>query len=378
MQGFDNKTVEMGRALWQLSRRVLGSATLQVAFAAADAASVVAALEQSGEGRAFMQSLREFLAAYGQRGEKLGISFVSWIEDPSQAIRQLQEYVSQPELDAEAELSALAAEREQALATARAALGGYPQPVIEQFESMLRFAQQATVISEDHTLYIDFGSIYQVRRVLLEFGRRFAVSGVLADPADVFLLTLNELRETAERLQLQSKSKSTRVNQHELVSARKAEMEHARGVTPPPVLGVPPEGPPPDDPLSRTVGRFFGAPPAAPEATPDALILRGGPGSPGSARGVARVIRSLVDAELLTKGDILVTATTSPAWTPLFATAAAVVTDTGGVLSHCAVVAREYHIPAVVGTGMATALIADGQLIEVDGDRGVVRIVQSA
>ena len=72
---------------------------------------------------------------------------------------------------------------------------------------------------------------------------------------------------------------------------------------------------------------------------------------------------------------MLVAGTTAPPWTPLFATAAAVVTDTGGVLSHCAVVAREYRIPAVVGCGAATALIQDGQLLEVNGSDGVVRIV---
>jgi pyruvate,water dikinase len=72
---------------------------------------------------------------------------------------------------------------------------------------------------------------------------------------------------------------------------------------------------------------------------------------------------------------VLVAETTAPAWTPLFATAAAVVTDTGGILSHCAVVAREYRIPAVVGTGAATATIRNGQMIEVDGDAGIVRIL---
>ena len=72
---------------------------------------------------------------------------------------------------------------------------------------------------------------------------------------------------------------------------------------------------------------------------------------------------------------MLVAATTAPPWTPLFATAAAVVSDTGGILSHCAVVAREYGIPAVVGTGNATARIPDGHLVEVDGDAGVVRLL---
>ena len=91
--------------------------------------------------------------------------------------------------------------------------------------------------------------------------------------------------------------------------------------------------------------------------------------------GRAKVIITLDEAGKLEAGDILVTATTSPPWTPLFATAAGVVADTGGVLSHCAIVAREYGIPAVLGTGRGTAAIRDGQLIEVDGDRGEVRLL---
>ena len=78
---------------------------------------------------------------------------------------------------------------------------------------------------------------------------------------------------------------------------------------------------------------------------------------------------------MLKPGDVLVAETTAPPWTPLFATAAAIVTNTGGILSHCAVVAREYRIPAVVGTGIATQVIRDGQTVEVDGDKGIVRIV---
>ncbi|RIK41846.1 MAG: hypothetical protein DCC58_11910 [Chloroflexi bacterium] len=120
------------------------------------------------------------------------------------------------------------------------------------------------------------------------------------------------------------------------------------------------------------MGKFFGAPPP-PSDEPG--VLRGAAGSAGSVRGVARVVRSLADAQRLQPGEILVTETTAPAWTPLFASAAAVVTDTGGVLSHCAVVAREYMIPAVVGTAMATAVIPDGATIEVDGAAGVVRIL---
>jgi phosphoenolpyruvate synthase/pyruvate phosphate dikinase len=98
-------------------------------------------------------------------------------------------------------------------------------------------------------------------------------------------------------------------------------------------------------------------------------------GSPGTARGRARVIRSLADAHRLGAGEVLVTETTAPPWTPLFARAAAIVTDAGGILSHCAVVAREYGVPAVVGTRTGTRAIEDGRLVEVDGTAGTVRML---
>jgi pyruvate,water dikinase len=126
------------------------------------------------------------------------------------------------------------------------------------------------------------------------------------------------------------------------------------------------------NPIQRALGKLFGGPP--PEGS-TATELRGHPGSAGTVRGVARVMKTIDDAEQLVAGDILVADATAPPWTPLFAIAAGVVTDTGGILSHCAVVAREYGIPAVVGCGDATKRLRDGQIIEVDGNAGVVRVV---
>jgi phosphoenolpyruvate synthase/pyruvate phosphate dikinase len=91
-------------------------------------------------------------------------------------------------------------------------------------------------------------------------------------------------------------------------------------------------------------------------------------------QGVARVVRSLAEASKLLPGDIMVCEMTMPPWTPLFSTVSAVVADTGGILSHCAIVAREYRLPAVVGTQVGTKMIKDGWTITVDGTRGVVRI----
>ncbi len=167
------------------------------------------------------------------------------------------------------------------------------------------------------------------------------------------------------------------VQQQCLYPDRGAEMEYFRHLPVPPTLGAPPSAAAPTDPVSVALGKFFG-PPGVVGPTPtdaDHAAIRGRCGSPGKATGPARVIHSLADARRLQPRDVLVVPTTAPPWTPLFATAAAVVSDTGGILSHCAVVAREYGIPAVVGTGNATSQIPDGHLIEVDGDAGTVRLL---
>jgi phosphoenolpyruvate synthase/pyruvate phosphate dikinase len=153
-------------------------------------------------------------------------------------------------------------------------------------------------------------------------------------------------------------------------------MAHFRQIVPPLAVGTMPPGPPPDNAFTRTMlGKFFGRPVEQPV---QAGIIRGNAGSSGIARGVARVVRSFADTSRLRNGDILVAETTAPPWTPLFASVAGVVTDTGGILSHSAVVAREYGIPAVVGTGIGTTAILDGQMIEVDGNTGFVRILETA
>jgi len=119
------------------------------------------------------------------------------------------------------------------------------------------------------------------------------------------------------------------------------------------------------------VAKFYGVPGTAEW---DGDVLRGTPASAGRAVGTARVIRGPADFGRLEAGDVLVCAMTTPAWTPLFASAGALVTDTGGILSHAAIVAREYRLPAVVGCDVATSAIRDGARVEVDGDAGSVRV----
>ncbi|HSM69393.1 MAG TPA: PEP-utilizing enzyme, partial [Xanthomonadales bacterium] len=364
LQGFDNQSLAGDRLLWGLSRAALTMPAVHQVFAERPVAEVIPALEKSGEGRRFLADLRAYLDQYGQRFNVFGgLTEPSWIENPTPAIEILKAYTMQPDTRPEAELARLADGREKAVAEARARLTGYPQPVVARFETLLKAAQTSTIIKEDnHWAIVRF--FYQMRIVGLEFGRRLAEAGAIASVEDVFYLTGEEL--------LAGSLDATALPGLERVRQRKVEKDRFSRVAPPPMLGAMPPFEVDGGPLFRAAvkGEM-----ASTGGDGDSGALNGIAGSPGVVRGTAKVVRSLAEAGKLQPGDVLVTERTLPPWTPLFATAAAVVTDIGGVLSHCAIVAREYRIPAVVGTGRATKTFHDGQLLEVDGDVGVVRIL---
>jgi pyruvate,water dikinase len=362
-QGFENKTMESDRGLWRLSRSARSVPEIREILYNTTASDVISALEKSSTSQQFLDDLHTWLVQYGQR---LSSTFVltepSWFEDPTPAIQVLQKYVNLPELKPEMEITALAAEREKAVSEARARLTGYPQPVIARFETLLKAAQIATIVHEDHNFWIDQRMFFHLRMIIVECGKRLAQAGMLENSSDVFYLTADELLNIRDT-PLQS-----------LVQNHKAEMEHFSHVTPPPMLGTMPAFEMTDD-SSMVRALFKGEMNPAKSNNGEANTVKGLAGSAGVVRGTARVVRTLAEAGKLQPGDVLVAPATEPQWTPLFATAAAIVTDGGGVLSHSAVVAREYRIPAVVGTGNATAIFEDGQLLEVDGNAGIVRLI---
>ena len=362
-QGFDNKILEGDRALWRLSRAARATPEVSAILSGHGASEVIPALEKSAASQPFLTELRVWIAYYGQRlNSAFALGEPSWIEDPTPAIDYLRAYLSQPDPRPEMEPAALAAEREQAVAEARAKLAGYPDPVVARFEMLLKAAQIAAVVLKDHNFWIDQRLFYHVRRLILEFGQRLAQAGTLAAASDVFYLRPDELGNGGD------------APMKRLVQERKAEMERFSYVTPPPMLGTPPAFEMTDGgPMMRAM---FKGEATQPNTRPyEANRVQGFAGSAGVVRGTARVIHSLAEAGKLHPGDVLIAEATVPPWTPLFATACAVVTDTGGVLSHSAVVAREYRIPAVVGTGKATSTFHDGQMLEVDGNAGIVRVV---
>jgi phosphohistidine swiveling domain-containing protein len=172
-----------------------------------------------------------------------------------------------------------------------------------------------------------------------------------------------------------------------LVQTRRTELTRCAALAPPAAIGRLPLLPAPNDPFTRTLAKLLGQSPVPavadlregrepPQHTAaNAICIQGHAASRGVVRGRAKVIHTLAEANQLQAGDILVTEATMPPWTPYFTVVAAIVTDTGGILCHAAVVAREVGIPAVVGTRIGTVMIRDGQLVEVDGSAGVVQVV---
>jgi phosphohistidine swiveling domain-containing protein len=364
--GFDSETLEGDRVLWSLSRVVLDVPEVQRVLVERPAAEVVPALEGFVEGRRFLAELRAYLNRYGQRLNYFGeLTEPSWAEDPTSAVECLKAYVLQPDADPDAERAWLMAEREKAMAEARAGLVGYPEPVKAEFETLLKAAQVGAGVKEDNHWVFE-RLFYYMRRIALEFGRRLVDLGALESVEDVFYLTADELLAAGTARETPSL---------ERIEQRKARREHFSGVTPPPKLGTMPAFVPNDtSPFGVAVKKSDGPLPAGGGANENGV--HGLPGSGGTVCGPARIINTLGEAGKLQPGDVLITKSTMPPWTPLFGIAAAVVTDMGGVLSHCAVVAREYRIPAVVGTVVATKTFQDGQLVEVDGDAGTVRMVE--
>ncbi len=252
--------------------------------------------------------------------------------------------------DPEARYARLLKERE---AHERRAQNALPPKLRDRFDRLLAEAQRAARLREEQVAQLT-RPWPVLRRTIARMGEALVARGVLGAPEDAFFLRRDELvaalHDHRERI--------------DVVRERRARWERQRRLVAPLMLG----------PMPKMLQSLLGAAERAlrgpSEASPDAI--RGVPASPGRATGRARVLRSASEFGRLLTGEVLVCPVTTPAWTPLFARAAAVVTDVGSPSAHASIIAREYGIPAVVGTGDATSRIVDGALVTVDGGAGLV------
>jgi phosphohistidine swiveling domain-containing protein len=370
-QTFYGRTDEQ---LWRLAGRAreLG---IDGPLRAASPAEALSQLRTLPNGPGWLSDLDSFLATYGQRTEETcRIDTPSWIEDPSAALYTIGSFLAKPAgFDFHAARAAAIAERDAQIDAARGQLSGGN---LQRFNEALASNQAANFAwwNEEHNYLIDRRAAIPARRVTLELGARLAGDGVLNSPDDMFYLFKPEL------FGVMSEAGPKWPELTAMIADRRAYFEHwrARGPELPTMLGTIPDTVP--DPIMIEVfglsGHFLqtlkgGAGHDAGEATAE---IRGFPAAKGVVEGTAKVITTVADISKIEPGDILVCGGTTTEWTPVFGIITACVCDTGGSLTHAAIVSREYGIPCVVGTAIATQVIKTGDRIRVDGRAGTVQV----
>ncbi len=342
IEGVETKTTETNRALEALATQIRSDVTLRELFAQSEPNELQSALQESAAGRDFLRNLNAFLAQYGHRETALTISQPAWKDEP-RIVLGILKVLAISELRKTGRYQEWKRERDELLA--RSILGWWP--LRRLFLKSLTDARAFFQLREDTHFYATLAQPL-VRRVALELGNRLEQVGAIQGATDIFHLRLEELQKLGESW---PPHQQTITQIQELVSSRSAKRESLANK-------------PMVDP------RLLVSP--LQDQLDEDIVLRGSPGSPGTASGPARIVRNISEFGKLKPGEILVAPATNPAWTPLFQRAAAVVVDMGGAASHAAIVAREYGVPAVMGTFDGTQKLTDGQWILVDGSRGLV------
>jgi pyruvate, water dikinase len=267
-------------------------------------------------------------------------------------------------------------ERERIVAEYRGLLPGEDERAA--FDQMLGLARVVFPYVEDHKWYCEHWFTTEFFGKIREFGQLLARQGVLDEAEDVFHLHHTEIDQALADVMLAWSAGSAPLGGahfRPIIAERKRMLDVLRDWSPPPAIGPVPEAL--NDPAVRMLWGITAETLAtwAATAASDGTEVQGYAASSGVVEGVARVLRDVNDIGQIRDGEILVCPVTAPSWAPVFGKIKAAVSDIGGTMSHAAIVAREYGMPAVVGTGHATKRIKTGQRVRVDGNRGIVTVI---
>jgi phosphohistidine swiveling domain-containing protein len=362
LRGFSSKAVEAQAQLEAIARDIYASEALRNRVVTKPAGRLLDALAQHPDGKPILEGIQHYLDEYGHQIYNLDFVAPTQADDPLPVLLSLKAAVEHPEQDARAHQAELAQEREALVESTSRSLSPLRR---RPFRLLLNWAQRFTPYREEALFYVGAGWP-TLRRLALELGRRLTEAGSLDAPDDVFYLKSAEL--TAASV---ARSGGQSLPELARLARERRELREARKRL--------------DPPVTIPLGSRFEFGPVKlslfepqPRGAGEGPTLYGFAVSPGRVTAAASIVRSPEDFDKMVPDTILVCPTTTPAWTPLFSQAKGLVTDIGGALAHGSIVAREYGIPAVMGTGNATHRIENGQSIQVDGDAGTVTLVDEA
>ncbi len=350
-------------ALWELSRAVRADRRLHVVVERESPNKVMEVVATDERFASFHRGLTKYLDDWGFRcSEELMLDTPSFQEDPAPVIDMLRAYARVEGPSPAESMRHQAAEREletsRVLEELRGRLVSRRLPV--GYAAIVRALLPRThaAIRYRERVRLKQALLYsRCRRIVLALGEALMTREMIVRADDVFFLTADELTEAASGGAFLPAATSA------VVAVRRAEYERASALNPP-------------DAFTLAEGEYF-SPCAARPVAPDEsdAPMRGMSACGGHARGRATILSSATEAERLAAGDILVTRQTDPGWAPVFFLISGLVIERGGMLSHGAIIAREFGIPCVVGVKNAMKRIPSGATIEVDGGRGAVHVV---
>ncbi len=338
-----------------------------------------AELGKTDEGRSWLEELEKIKDPWFNMGTGDGLYhyFGSWNDDPSIPYASLIGHIAALQAGEEIDrpTEEIVRERDRIASEYRALINEEAQPT---FDELIGLSRKVFPYVEEHKFYCDYWFQSRFFNKIREFGALLAEHDFLADGEDIFQLSRHEVMEALEELGLTWATGGDALGPHRwppIAERRKELLEKLGEWTPPPALGTMPEAV--NDPM---IVMLWGITKERLEAWAsaqdgDGAELSGYAASPGEIEGPARVVRDLEGISDVRAGEILVCTITSPSWAPIFSKIKGTVTDIGGIMSHAAIVSREYGLPAVVGTGTATSRIKTGQMLRVDGSTGVVQIL---
>lgn len=340
LSGFGTRDWEAGVMLWQLSQEARNIPRVVDALRIGDTSEAIKRIGQDEEGRRWLRLYERFLEEFGHLSPaRWDVMAKTYAEDAGIIFSIVRGYVEEGGVSPLESREKLVKERERLV---QETLNRVPAELLGELREALAIAQRNYPIKEDRNFYY-LRSLAAVRRVVLHAGSRLYDAGHLDSPEDVFFLAYERvvaaLRGDTEGIRLEARRNRLRYLERSQTGSSLA-MLHEKCRR-----------------LEYRDGR---------------RVLRGFPCGGGVVEGRARVLRSLHRLEKVRRGDIIVCPAVSPGWSPILNTVGGLVSDLGGPLSHAAILAREYKLPAVVGTALATKLIPDGCHIVLDADKGLV------
>ena len=358
------------RELWTLKETVKKSPALRRAFDENETADgVLRALGTSEEGRTLLKDVDKYRNEYGNKSMYAHeYIYTTWRENPTPIIEALRGYLLS-DYDCEKDVRQLRENRDAAIKEMWSLVPpATSQEDKDKLKTALDLALKMTPLTPDHHFYMDQGTYARMRLVLMGVGRKLAELGGLDRADDIMFLKYDELRQLSANL--------TTFDARSIVNERRLAREAAFAVRPRLWAGTITDWSMYGEPYKQVLWDWPGIYERAKSsaALPSGTV-KGLGASAGVYEGPARVVESAEQFDQVKKGDVLVCKMTSPSWVVLFTKIGGLVTDSGGALSHPAVVSREFGIPAVVGTRTGTQAIKTGQRVRLNGASGLVEIL---